>query len=367
MADLMSDDARGGIEWNIGDMIEGTVMAVSKGKIVVDMYDMATGIIEGKELQDSSNTASSIVTGEKISAIVIYEENEDGYIGLSLQQASQGKTWDIFTNAYKNSDNVDVNVREVNKGGLLIERDGIRGFIPVSQLSPENYPRVPGGNAARILLKLQELVGKTLTCRIINMDENEGRLILSEREAQKEERQKIIDTLKEGQIVEGVVSGIVDFGIFVNYKGVEGLVHISEIDWGHVSNPADYVKVGETIKVLVMGVDVQKVSFSIKQLTEDPWLDMVKNYKVGDTINGEVSKVTKYGVFVKIRAEVTGLLHITEIDETDESPDVDSMFTVGESIEANIAAIREDDHELALTLLKTPRNKLMKGDKKEIK
>lgn len=367
MSELLENDSNIDKTWQIGDMITGKVMSVSKGRVLVDIYNLATGLITGKELQDSSNTVDSLKVGEELSAIVINEEDEEGYIGLSLQQASQGQTWEKFVNAYKNSDNIDVTVKEANKGGLLIERDGIRGFIPVSQLSPENYPRVPGGNSTRILMKLQELIGTKLSCRVINIDENEGRLILSEKEAQREERQKIVQEIKEGQIVQGVISGVVDFGIFVNYKGVEGLVHISEIDWGHVANPADYASVGDKIKVLVLGVEGEKISFSIKQLTTDPWLEIVKKFNVGDKVKGVANKITNYGVFVKIDAEITGLLHISEVDEKEEEPDLNSMFTLGQEIEAKISAIREDDHELALTLLSDPRNKSEAEDEAEEK
>jgi len=344
--------------WNVGDMVEGIVISINKGRVIVDIYNMATGIVAGKELRDSAKTITKLKVGDKISSMIIFNENEEGYVGLSLQQASQGHTWDRFVNAFKTGDNVNVTVKEANKGGLLVEEDGIRGFIPVSQLAPEHYPRVPGGNATRILMKLQELMGCVLSVRVINLDENEGRLILSEREAQKEERGKILSSLKEGQVVEGTVSGVVDFGIFVNYKGVEGLVHISEIDWGHVSNPADYAIVGKIIKVLVIGIEGEKISFSIKQLTKDPWLDVVKKYKVDDKVKGIVNKITNYGVFVKIEAEITGLLHISEVDEDNEEPNLEEIFKLGQEISAKISAIREDEHELALTILKNPRNKL---------
>jgi small subunit ribosomal protein S1 len=358
MSKLLENDINLTKTWEIGEMVTGKVMSIGKGRILVDIFNIATGLITGKELQDSTNTIASLSIGDEVSAIVIHEENDEGYIGLSLQQASQGKTWEKFVKAFKNNDNIDVIVKEANKGGLLIEKDGIRGFIPVSQLAPEHYPRVPGGNSTRILMKLQELIGKTLSCRVINIDENEGRLILSEKEAQKEDRMKVIGDIKEGQIVEGVISGVVDFGIFVNYRGVEGLVHISEIDWGHVANPADYAHVGKQVKVLVLGVEGEKISFSIKQLTSDPWLEVVQKYKVGDKIKGIVNKITNYGVFVKIEAEITGLIHISEVDENNEEPDLNSMFQVGQEVEAKIAAIREDDHELALTILKEPRGKV---------
>ena len=334
----------------IGEVITGTIVNVGKSQVVVDLDNAAMGIIRGDEAQDSANTLKTIKVGDPITATIIAHENTQGYVVLSLRRASQGKTWERFMDSYDNGSKIFVTVREANKGGLLVEEDGIRGFIPVSQLSPENYPRVAGGNTARILQKLESLINTKLEVKVINVDESEGRMILSEREAQKEARGAILQTLEEGKVIKGVISGVVDFGLFVNYNGVEGLVHISEIDWGHVSNPADYGSAGDEVEVLVIGVDGEKVSFSIKRLTPDPWIIAIKKYKLGEKVKGTVNKVADYGAFVKLEEAISGLVHVTELSDDTENPVPSEIVSIGAKVDCTIINIDEKKHELGLSL-----------------
>lgn len=336
---------------SIGEMVTGTVVSIGKNTVIVDIDNAAIGMIKGHEAQDSNNTIKKLKVGDPITATVLDFEDESGYILLSLRYASQGMTWNRFVDSFENGTKIDVTIVEANKGGLLIEEDGIRGFIPVSQLSPKYYPRVPGGNSARILEKLKRLMGVKLTVKVINMDESEGRLILSEKEAQREEREKVLQTLEVGKIIHGTISGVVDFGIFVNYNGVEGLVHISEIDWGHVSNPNDYGKVGDEADVVVIGIDGEKISFSIKRLTPDPWIVASKKYSLGDKVTGTVNKITDYGVFVKLEESISGLIHISELSEgKDVEVRPSSLVSVGQEVECYIINLDHKEHEIGLTL-----------------
>ncbi len=339
----------------VGEMVTGIVVNVSKSRIVVDIENAAMGVIMGTEAHDSTNTLKSINVGDEVKATIIAPENKDGYVVLSLRQASQGRTWDRFVHSFKTQEKFAITVREANKGGLLVEEDGIRGFIPVSQLAPENYPRVPGGNAARILERLQSLVGKKLEVCVINIDESEGRMILSEKAARREERDKIMHEVQPGKILKGKISGVVDFGVFVNYHGVEGLVHISEIDWGHVSNPADYAEIGKEVEVLVIGVEGDKISFSMKRLTPDPWLDQIQKYKMGEKVSGTINKVTEYGVFVKLDENISGLVHTSELSDDLENPNPDDVVKVGQEVMCTIINIDQDKHEIGLSLRKKPK------------
>jgi len=347
----------------VGEMITGTVVNIGKNHIVLDMDNAAMGIIKGEEAQDSKNTIRNIKIGDSLKATILAHENNDGYVVLSLRQASQGETWSKFVESHTEGGKLFVTVKEANKGGLLIEEDGIRGFIPVSQLAPEHYPRVPGGNSARILEKLGSLVGQKLEVKVINMDESEGRMILSEREAQKEERSKVLSVLEVGKIIKGRVSGIVDFGIFVNYEGVEGLVHISEIDWGHVSNPSDYTQVGEEIEVMVIGVEGEKVSFSMKKLVPNPWIVTAKKYSLGDKVEGVVNKITDYGVFVKLEESIAGLVHVSELSDDDDNPIPSETVKFGEKVMCIIINIDNNKHELGLSMRTNPK-KFMKDSLK---
>jgi small subunit ribosomal protein S1 len=239
---------------------------------------------------------------------------------------------------------------EANKGGLLMEIDGIRGFIPVSQLTPEHYPRVSGADPEKILGKLQALVGQKLNVKIINVNVPERRLILSEKAAYASQRNKVIQKLKVGQTIDGTVSGIVHFGIFVNFEGVEGLVHISEIAWGHVADPTQHAKVGEKVKVMVIGVEDEKISFSLKRLTDDPWLKAAERYPIGSKVKGSVARVSPFGIFLKLDDEIEGLVHISEISPDGRIEDPDTLAKEGQMMEAQVISVEQDDRRLGLSI-----------------
>ena len=332
-----------------GDTVDGSITTITKNKILVDIDGINTGIISGKEAHDSAGTLKSIQAGDTVSAYVLEEEDDDGLVVLSLRRASQEKTWTRFKKAYKDHEPITVVPSEANKGGLLLNIDGIKGFIPVSQLAPLHYPRVDGADAAQILLRLQKLVGIELLCRVINLDEDGGKLILSEKAAQADSREDALKGLEVGQKIKGKVSGIVKFGIFVAFDGIEGLVHISEIAWGHVKDPADYGKLGQEVEVLVIGKDKDKISLSMKRLTPDPWIEASKNYKVGSVVDGQVSRITPFGAFVKLDNEINGLIHVSEVAEGD-NIDVGSNLKIGEKVSAKIISIDSDEHRVGLSL-----------------
>jgi len=332
-----------------GSTVDGVVSSIIKNKILVDLGGLSTGLITGKEAHDSSGTIKSLKVGDTVSAYVLEEENEDGLVVLSLRRASQEKTWDKFKKAHESGEVIQVAPNEANKGGLLLNIDGIKGFIPVSQLAPLHYPRVDGADAAKILGRLQKLVGVTLDVKVINLDEAGGKLILSERAAQSEVRQKSLDKLEVGQKIKGKISGIVKFGIFVAFDGLEGLVHISEIAWGHVKDPSDYGRIGDEVEVLVIGKDDDKISLSMKRLVPDPWLEASKKYKVGAVVEAEVTRITPFGAFVKLDDEINGLIHVTEAAEG-ENVDLNEVLKMGQTVSAKIINIDADEHRVGLSI-----------------
>lgn len=332
-----------------GTLIDGVVVSIWKNKVLVDLGGVATGIISGQEAHDSSGTLKEIGPGDKVSAFVLEEENEDGLVVLSLRKASQQKTWDKFKKAYENDEAITVTANEANKGGLLLNIDGIKGFIPVSQLAPIHYPRVSGADSARILARLQKLVGVPLLVKIINLDLEGGKLILSERAAEEEERRRCMEKLEVGQKIKGKISGIVNFGIFVTFGGLEGLVHISEIAWGHVKDPNDYGKLGDEVEVLVIGKERDKISLSMKKLVPDPWIEATKKYKVGAVIETAVDRVTPFGVFVKLDDEINGLIHVSEFDEGGVK-DPSEIYKPGDKITAKIISIDPEEHRVGLSV-----------------
>ncbi len=333
-----------------GDLVEGEVIAIYKNKILVDIGGIAVGLISGREAKDSGDTLKSLQVGDQVSAYVIEGENEEGYIVMSLRKASQEKTWKKFLDAFEKGLVIEVSPNEANKGGLLLDIDGIKGFIPVSQLAPMHYPRVNGADANMILQRLQELVAIKFRVKIINIDKENGKLILSEKAAMEEQRVSALEDLKIGDTVKGKISGVVKFGIFVAFNGLEGLVHISEIAWGHVKNPSDYGRLGQEVDVQVIGIEGDKISLSMKRLTEDPWLEAAKNYKIGTIIEGEINRITPFGAFIKLSDDINGLIHVTEISAEKEIKDPSEVLNVGDKIKAKVIAIEPDEHRVGLSI-----------------
>lgn len=333
-----------------GTIVDGKVITVHKNRILVDLGGVSTGVISGKEAVDSSDTISGLAEGDDVSAFILEPENDEGLIVLSLRKASQQKTWKKFVDYYDNKEVIKVKITEANKGGLLVEVDSIKGFIPVSQLAPLNYPRVNGADSAKILSRLQKLVGQQLDVRIINIDDENRKLILSEKEAQNEVRLRALKGIEIGNIVDGKISGVVNFGIFVTFDGLEGLVHISEIAWGHVDDPSNFGKLGDPVKVKVIGIDGEKISLSMKQLTQDPWLEIAKKFIEGQKVSGVINRVTEYGAFVTLSEDINGLIHISEINDP-EVKDKGLTFKVGDDVSATIINIDVENHRIGLSIL----------------
>lgn len=332
-----------------GQLIEGTVITVDKNCVMVDLDGVMTGIIAGRETRDASNTVKELKPGDGVSACVLETENEEGLVVLSLRRASQEKTWQMFLDHYENNKSLKVKPKEANKGGLLLEMDGIKGFIPVSQLAPLNYPRVNGADSAKILARLQKLVGKEFTVKIISLDKDNGKLILSEKAAYADERHEALGKLSVGDVVEGTISGVVKFGIFVAFAGLEGLVHISEIAWGHVTNPNNYGKLGDKVQVKVIGIEGDKISLSIKQLTDDPWAKIASNYTVGSTVKTKITRLAPFGAFVKLTDDINGLIHSSEIPGQPADPS--DVLEVGQEVDARVIEVNEKERRIGLSLL----------------
>jgi small subunit ribosomal protein S1 len=332
-----------------GELVEGTVVFRGKNKLLVDLQGVATGIISGRELRDSFNTFRDLKVGDMTSSLVLEDENNEGLVVLSLRMASQKKAWDKFHKLVEQEATMKFTAQEANKGGLIANIDGIRAFLPVSQLAPVNYPRVNNADAGEIINRLQKFVGHTFTVKIVTMDEEAGKIVVSEREAMAEERAKVLETLRIGDAKEGAVSGIVKFGLFVTFDGLEGLVHISEIAWGHVKNPAEYAELGDRVKVKVIGIDGDKLSLSIKQLTKDPWEEVAERYPVGRTVAGTVVRFADYGAFLRLEKDINGLVHLSEISHH-KVTDPAEVLTIGQKVEAQVINIDVDERRIGLSI-----------------
>jgi len=355
----------------LGSVIEGRVVSMRKNQIVIDLNGVAVGVVSGKDTQDSQGTYRDLKEGDIVKAVVIRDEDESGMVVLSLRKASQATAWDRFEKAFRDGEIIEVTINEANKGGLLLDVDGIKGFIPVSQLAPLHYPRVEGADMGQILTRLQKLVGQKLTVKVINLDRSVGKMILSEKAAMQGDSQSALSSLKVGDRMKGKVSGVVKFGIFVTFNGLEGLVHISEIAWGHVSDPHQYAKSGDEVNVEIIGIEGDKLSLSIKRLTPDPWEEIVDKYPVGSHAKGTITRFSPFGAFVQLPDELSGLIHLSEIAEG-KVDSAEDYLDVGQEVEAAVINIDRDEHRIGLSLkemglTKKKVTKKVKEEKVEVK
>lgn len=298
---------------SVGDLVEGPVIAVDKKGVFIDLKPYGTGIIFGREYINARDIIRKVNVGDNIAAKVVDMNNADGYIELSLKEAKQAIIWGEAETAIKAKTVFDVPVLEANKGGLLLSWNGINGFLPASQLKADHYPRVEDGDKDKILEELKKFVGQKLSVVIINASPKEGKLIFSEKNPEQKDKEKIISKYAIGEEVNGTVTGTVDFGVFVKLEeGLEGLVHISEIDWSLVEDPRTIFKVGDKVKVKVIEIKDGKISLSIKALKTNPWKEAEKKYKKDDVVTGVVIKFNKHGALASIEEGVAGLVHVSE-------------------------------------------------------
>lgn len=331
----------------VGDTVKGTVLSVKKHEVLIDLGAQGVGMVSRRE----ASFAQNLQPGDEVSASVIDVEMPGGYVLLSLRKAVKDKGWDEIQSKLDNSETIEVTPFDANRGGLLVEYEGIRGFLPVSQLSAEHYPRVGSADKDEILQRLNSLVGKPIKVRILDANKKENKLILSEKEAVRDGLAARFAELKVGDVVKGIVTGTVDFGVFVNVDGIEGLVHISEISWERVNNPADYVKVGEPIDAKIIAIDKERLSLSMKQLVEDPWVSEVADFKKGDKVEGTITRITPFGAFVQISPAVEALVHVSELGEGSDV-DPEKIFTLNERKSFKILDIDREGRKISLSIAK---------------
>lgn len=291
-------------------LVEGPVISIQKSSVYIDLAPFGTGIIYGREFINAKDIIKKINIGDTVKAKVVGVDNDEGYIELSLKEAKQALIWSEAEKAIKSKTTLELTVKEANKGGLILEWQGIAGFLPASQLKSEHYPRVEDSDKDKILKALKLLIGKRIDVIMISALPKEGKLIFSEKDNNPEERQGIVDKYKVGDELECSVAGIVDFGVFLKLEeGLEGLVHISEIDWGLVEDPRSMFKVGDKVKAKIIEIKEGKISLSVKALKENPWNEYENTLQKGDIVSGVVIKYNKHGALVSIKQGVAGLVH----------------------------------------------------------
>lgn len=334
----------------LGDVLEGTVLSVGKNEVLIDIDGIGVGVVRGRELYDESIRLSALKPGDQVFASVVEPENKEGNIELSFRQAGQERVWSTLSDRMKAKEVIKTKILEANKGGLMVEINGVIGFLPVSQLSSDHYPRVEEGDKNKILAVLKSYVGQVFDVMIITADPEDEKLIVSEKAVNEDELRARIAKLKIGEVVEGEVSGIVDFGIFLKFgNGLEGLVHISELAWSRIDHPKDLYKVGQKVEAQVISIDRDRISLSVKRLQPDPWLQSIKKYEVGQIVKGRVTKIMPFGAFVELDPDIYGLVHSVELSN-EEGKEPSEIVRVGEEKEFKIISIEPQEHRLGLSL-----------------
>ena len=313
----------------VGDVTEGEIISVKKHEIWVDLGANGIGVVMRREI----GYGQPIEIGEKITVSVVDPEIEEGHMLLSMRRVVKDRGWDELQRLSEEKEVIDIVPYDANRGGLLVELEGIRGFLPVSQLAAGHYPRVSGADKDEILSKLNSLINKPVKVTVLDVSRKDNKLIFSEKEA-----------------VKDVVTGVTDFGAFVNADGIEGLIHISEISWEHVENPRDYLKIGDVTKAKIITIDKDdRLSLSIKQLTEDPWIEQVKSFKKGSIVEGKITRITPFGAFVQLSPVVEALVHVSEMS-SDESVDPEKIFQLNEKKKFKVIDIDTESRKIALSL-----------------
>lgn len=333
---------------NKGDVVKGLVIAVGRNEVRVDLGGVAIGLVRGPELDPSAH----LTVGDEVEATVIDMDNEFGELELSLKGAGRKKSWDKIKELFTSGVVIQVKVLDANKGGLIVRVEGTAGFLPVSQLSPDNYPRVMGGEKTKILEKLKELVGKMVDVKVIDVNEEEEKLIVSEKAVWESKQEGVIAKYKVGDPVEGEVTAVTDFGAFVRFDAaLEGLVHISEIAWQRIDHPRDVLKPGDHVRAEIINIEGSKIFLSMKKLVPDPWKNVGEKYKMNQLVKGRVLKINPFGLFVELDPEIHGLAHISEL-ASKPVKDVNEVARVGDEFEFRIVSIDPENHRLGLSLKK---------------
>jgi len=329
-----------------GQILSGVIISISKSQVLIDLGSTGIGIVYPGQFFDSPDRMRQLKPGQDVSAILVELENEDGYRELSLREAQMTTAWQRIKELKDNESIISTPILNINKGGLIVQVEGVQGFLPLSQLSSEHYPKVEGGDTTKIVQALQKFKGEEFKVKVLDFDEQESKLIVSERAIQEEATKEEIAKLEVGEVVHGVITEITDFGAFIKLnETLDGLVHSSEIDWKFIENPRQVLSIGQEIDAKVISLDGGRVALSIKALRPDPWLTVEEMFKPGEEITGTVLKLRSNGAFISLNDDIVGLIPTADFGERN----VADVVTVGQEITLLVVNVDAKDHKLILT------------------
>jgi len=338
-----------------GEIRTGVIASISPSQILVSIGAKSEGVVAGRELEQlTAEEREALKVGQEVPVFVLNPEDANGNVVLSLKRAQEQISWDNVEKLVSSDEVVDSNVMGFNKGGLIVGVEGLRGFVPSSQISAMRRSQSTGDTPEQ---RWQKMIGQPITVRVIEVDRERRRLILSERAASTESRQsikeRVIEELEEGKVYTGRVTSLANFGAFININGADGLVHLSELSWDHIDHPREVLEVGQEVKVKVINVDKEKkrIGLSVRALQEDPWRSRVEKYSVGQLVEGVITRLTKFGAFARLEGDIEGLIHISEIsDHRIEHPK--EVLKEGEVKSLRVIRIDPDQHRIGLSLRK---------------
>jgi ribosomal protein S1 len=334
----------------IGDVIKGKVITASKSEVKLDIDGVLMGIVRGPEMYNEVPEFTDLKPGDEVEAAVIDEENEKGLLELSFRLVGQEKAWVNLRQALKDKTTVKVKIIDANKGGLLSRYCQIDGFLPVSQLAPDNYPRISGGDKSKILEKLKSFVGQEFEVTVMTLSEEDNKIIFSEKDVWNKKQKPALDKYKIGLTVEGRITAITNFGVFVSFgENIEGLIHISELAWQRIDSPSEMYKVGDKITAEIISIDGAKVFLSAKKLLKDPWLEASAKYQIGQVVTGTILKVNPFGLFVKLDDEIHGLAHVSQLS-VNAKDKITDLYQANEVRDFEVVSISPSEHRLGLKL-----------------
>ncbi|MDP3004476.1 MAG: S1 RNA-binding domain-containing protein [Candidatus Azambacteria bacterium] len=341
----------------VDDVVEGRVLKKSARTLYFDLGLWGIGIVYGIEFTNAQTIIKNLKVGDSAFVKILEVENEAGFRELSLAEAQSQKSWDLIRELKRTNKTVATKILSVNRGGLMVEISGVAGFLPVSQLSSEHYPRVEGGDKNKILEELSKFIGQDFSVRVLDFDSKENKLIVSEKAAEEENLKQAIGRHQVGDVVTGTISGIVDWGAFIKWPvgedTLEGLIHISELDWQLIENPADFIKVGDNVSAKIIDITNDRISLSLKQLKPDPWKVASAFLEKGMIVDGLVKKYNSFGAFVEVACPsevLQGLCHISEFGSDEK---MKKALEVGKKYQFKILAFILEEHRMSLGLLKS--------------
>ncbi len=336
-----------------GDLVDGEFIELGAKKAFFDLKRFGTGIVYGREYVNAQDVIKNLEAGAKILAKVVESENDKGYVELSLTEADKQKSWQTIKELGESGEIIAVKILGANAGGLLAQINDLKAFLPVSQLSPDHYPKIDDGNRIRITEELKKLVGQELNVKVIDFNPRNNKLIISERELSNTANVKeLLDKYKVGDLVDGIVSGITDFGVFIKFANdpnLEGLIHISELDHRLIENPKELVKINDVIKVKIVEIKDGRISLSLKALKLNPWDKVADKYKEGGDVSGVISRFNPFGAFVALDEDIQGLIHVSQFGSVEE---MKKQIELGKTYTFTIELVKPQEKRIILKLKK---------------